>query len=447
MSKTFTLNKPSFDGPSATTKKAGLDGRVWVTLLGLYIAQAIPVYLVAAALPPIFRARGIDLVSIGSIGILMLPWILKFLWAPFIDRTGSTRFGKRRSWIIPMQLISVAAIFYLSGITPEDNLGIFFPVLMIVALCAATQDIATDGYAVEHLPPHHQALGNAIQGGSVAAGVLIGGSLTLFVYDAHGWALALQGAACLALICLVPVLLFSEDVGKRQDLDQAQQTAKSPPSLLALLKRPNALALLAFALIFRLPEGLIKGVEQAFLVDQGLSLSQIGLVSGGAAACVGLGGSAVAVFFIKAYGLRSFFWIIGTLRGICFAGYAAFSQGWLGTLDHSSPVAFYILIALSAFNTFIRYMEIVGLYSAFMRFSSLSQAGTDFTFLSCANLLVYMLGSIAAGTIAHLLGYAPLFSFAFGLSLVSITLAMWWLPKNLSQTTSSITSSKTQSNV
>ncbi|MES0812683.1 MFS transporter [Roseibium sp. SCPC15] len=402
-----------------------LDPRVWLVLLSLYVAQAIPIYLVAAALPPIFRSRGIDLVSIGSIGILMLPWILKFLWAPYVDRFYIRGLGRRRSWIVPMQLVSVTVILFLSTIYPEDNLGVFFPVLMLLALCAATQDIATDGYAVEHLPKEQQPLGNAIQGGSVAAGVSIGGSLTLFVYDAEGWSVALKTAAILSAFCLLPILFVSENTGLREKADEA----RAVPSLRAFLKRPHALALLGFALIFRLPEGLVKGMEQAFLVDQGFSLSQIGLISGGAAACVGLGGSAIAVVVIKSFGLRCFFWTIGLSRTVCFAGYAAFAWQIFGT----SEPALAVLIGLSAFNTFIRYMELVGLYTAFMRFASLEQAGTDFTFLSCSNLLVYMIGSMAAGVIGQAFGFSFLFSLAVGLSVVSILIAMRCLPWSISQ--------------
>lgn len=74
--------------PTNTEQRARHPQRMAVltVLVGLYIAQAIPVYLVAAAMPAIFRAQGISLVSIGSMALLMLPWVLKFLWAPVVDR-------------------------------------------------------------------------------------------------------------------------------------------------------------------------------------------------------------------------------------------------------------------------------------------------------------------------------------------------------------------------
>ncbi|KZL22649.1 MFS transporter [Pseudovibrio sp. WM33] len=391
---------------------------VIIVLAGLYVAQAIPVYLVAAAMPAIFRAQGISLVSIGSMALLMLPWVVKFLWAPIVDRYSIPALGRRRSWIIPMQLISVGIITYLSTLNVAEQLHILFPLLMVLALSSSTQDIATDGFAVEHLAPKDQPLGNAVQGGSVAAGVLIGGSLSLFLHDLWGWSFALKTAAGLSFLTLLPLLFFKENPRKDKGVDGE---SKPRPSIIGFVKRNNTLMLLFFALLFRLPEGLVKGVEQAFLVDFGFSLSQIGMVSGGAAACVGLGGSAIAVVLIKRAGLMQFLWFIGTLRTLCFLGYAS-----VALLDYRGVA---VLVGLSAANTFIRYMEIVGLYSAFMRVSSLKQAGTDFTILSCANLFVYMLGSVVAGFIAQHSGYGILFSLATICSVAGILASMHFFKK------------------
>ena len=77
-----------------------------------------------------------------------------------------------------------------------------------------------------------------------------------------------------------------------------------------------------------------------------------------------------------------------------------------------------VLIGLAFFNTVIRYMEIVGLYSLYMGASDRSQPATDFTILSCAQLIVYMLGSVTSGVLADWLGYAGLFTLATAISLL-----------------------------
>ncbi|TRW96909.1 hypothetical protein FNJ84_12700 [Paracoccus sp. M683] len=86
------------------------------------------------------------------------------------------------------------------------------------------------------------------------------------------------------------------------------------------------------------------------------------------------------------------------------------------------------LVALSGLDTFFRYVEMVGLYTAFMRFSSLTQAGTDFTLLTNFNLLMHMLGSMIAGTLASALGYGPVFALAVILSAFTGWLAISRLP-------------------
>ncbi len=393
--------------------------RPLAVLCGLYIAQAIPLYLVAAAMPPILRARGIDLALIGSFGVLMAPWAFKFLWAPLVDR-----FGTRRGWILSMQAIALIAIALLAQLDPGTDIALFFPILMVLSVAAATQDIATDGYAVEHLPPERQTLGGAIQGGSIAVGVLLGGSLTLFVYDQTGWTVALSVAMILSAASTLPVLLVSESEALRSGMP-----AHRRPSFRSFWARPDARAILGLALLFRVPEGLVKAVELAFLVDVGFSLTKIGLISGGAAALVGLAGSALGVFVIKRIGVGPFLWAIVLVRTACFAGYLWAAQAGMPETA---------LIALSALNTFSRYMEIVGLYTAFLRVSSLDQAGTDFTILASANLLTYTFGSMLAGVFASAFGYAPLFALATALSLVTGVLALRLLPPPLSSPERSI---------
>lgn len=81
----------------------------------------------------------------------------------------------------------------------------------------------------------------------------------------------------------------------------------------------------------------------------------------------------------------------------------------------------------AAFQTLIRYMEIVALYSLFMAASSSDQPGTDFTILACAQLLVYMAGSTAAGSIADLVGYDSLFALATAISALAVVVTVWLL--------------------
>ncbi len=168
-----------------------------LSLTGLYLAQSVPLYLVAAALPAILRSRGVDLAVIGALGALLAPWVLKAAWAPVIDRLARHPHIGRKGVVLVCQVITLACTCILSALDPVTDAVRFFPILMTMSLSSATQDIASDGWAVEHLTPEQQAFGNAIQAGAVAFGVLIGGSGTLLLVDILGWQTTLLVIAAL----------------------------------------------------------------------------------------------------------------------------------------------------------------------------------------------------------------------------------------------------------
>lgn len=393
--------------------------RRYVSLAGLYVAQAIPIYLIIAALPAIFREQGVSRSFIGAIALLFLPWILKFLWAPLIDRTTLwRRLGRRRSWILPMQGLNIVMILLLSQVSPSDDLAIIMAIMVVVAFAASTQDIATDGYAVEVLRASERAYGNAIQGGSVAVGVVLGSGLALFIYDQAGWQATMLSVAGLAALAALPLAFMESDPAAADDGPSA---AGPQPSLLAFLRRREVLPVLAFALTYRCSEGLVKAMEQPFLVDKELSLTLIGLTSGVSAATVGLLGSALAALIIRKAGLFACLYGLGLARTLCFALFA------LAAFLPAVPAL--ALVALAGLNTIIRYMEIVGLYSLYMGACSSRQPATDFTLLSCAQLLVYMAGSLVSGVLADWIGYGPLFTLATLLSLAAILFCMRLIPR------------------
>ena len=88
-------------GDSAITRDTA--GR-FVLLGTLYFAQGLPYGFFSLALPVFLRQGGVSLSKIGFTSLLVLPWALKFLWAPFLDRVYWPKLGRRRTWILAMQL-------------------------------------------------------------------------------------------------------------------------------------------------------------------------------------------------------------------------------------------------------------------------------------------------------------------------------------------------------
>ena len=394
---------------AATTDDRPRNGRdrfrLFFILAGLYLAQSIPSYLFAAALPPILRQSGVSRSAIGLIAILFLPLVLKFLWAPYVDRIRPMARRHRAGWIIITQLGTIACLVLLAFM-PPTRIEFVLAIGFIASLLISTQDIATDGYATKYLPEQDRGIGNAIQGGAIALGVVIGGTMALVLYDRIGWTATVLIIAAISALPLLAALAMREG-------DPVGATATQPrPSILAFLKRPEARAILVVALIYRASEGLVKAMEGPYLVDRGVPLDWIGYISGGGAATAGLAGSAIAAILLRKIGNGGVLALLGGLRTLCFLLFACHAFGWIA--------GYTPLFGAALFQTLIRYMEIVALYSLFMSVSSSDQPGTDFTILACAQLIVYLVGSMLAGILADRLGYGTLFMLATAISAVAV---------------------------
>ncbi|WP_274425629.1 MFS transporter [Chelativorans sp. YIM 93263] len=391
--------------------------RLFVVLAGLYLAQGIPTYLFAAALPPILREQDVSRTAIGFFSILLLPLVLKFLWAPLVDRVRPFARSHRAGWVIITQCGIIAAILSLMAVEPNDVWAIF-AIGFLASLLLSTQDIATDGYASKYLEPEERPIGNAIQGGAVAFGVIAGGTMGLVLYHYAGWDVMLGTIALISLLPLAAAFAMRET-----DPASEQSGARlSRPSIMAFLRRPEARQILWIALIYRASEGLVKAMEGSYLVDAGIPLDIIGYLSGASAATAGLAGSVIAAILLRRWGVAPVLGLLGSLRTVCFLVFALHASGAI--------LGVWPLYGASAFQTLIRYMEIVALYSLFMSVTSSEQPGTDFTILACGQLIVYLAGSMSSGALADLLGYSALFGISAALSGAAVVATMLMLRAN-----------------
>ena len=387
------------------SRPAGTErSRLLLVLTGLYLAQAIPTSLFLTAMPPILRQEGVTRTTLGYLGLLAIPGVLKFLWAPMVDRIRPFARAHRAGWIALTQIGVVLTVLTLLLIRPGDIAG-FIPIAFVIAMLIATQDIAADGFATLALRPGQRPMGNAVQSGAAAAGVVLGGSVGLLLYHQFGWAGMVLGIAGLCLLPLAAVPAMREGNG-----DTAGLAPRPRPRVMAFLQRPEARRILWVALIFRASEGLVKPMEAPYLIDAQVGLDTIAYLSGAAATVAGLAGTVLLAWLLQRRGPSVTLGLIGTLRVLACLVFALHAAGLLPGLP--------LLFGAAALQTLIRYTELVALFSLFMTVASPSQPGTDFTILACAQYAAYLLGSVLSGMIADRFGYALLFAAATLLSVV-----------------------------
>src|SRR6187399_2512819 len=151
-------------------------------LATLYLAQGVPIGFFTQALPVVMRQQGYALAWIGLSSLLGLPWALKWLWAPLIDARYSPRLGRRRTWLLGLQL-ATALLLLMLALTGHEGAMVWLLVGSFVSnLLAASQDVATDGLAIELLTTKERGAGNGVQVGAYRLGMIFGGGALLVVF-------------------------------------------------------------------------------------------------------------------------------------------------------------------------------------------------------------------------------------------------------------------------
>ncbi len=383
----------------------------------LYFSQGLPYGFFTQALPVWMRKSGIDLAVIGLSSLLALPWGLKFLWAPVVDRYGGSPLGRRRGWIVPLQaasVVAVAALALLGDAATDTTRGHLIAALavgmFVTNLIAATQDIATDGFAIDLLPPTERGLGNAVQVAAYRVGMVVGGGALLVVLGSYGWLSAFSAMALLLLLASVPIFLHRERPRPSTTTTSSTTTTTTttnaaddddaPVTLdaaLAFVRRGEG-AMVAWCLaigFYKFGDGFGSTMVRPFLVDGGVTTEQIGLLVGTAGSVAGMVGALLGGAFARHGRLRAL-----VVAGLAHAGLmAAYAVAIGGHVDVT--VVGVLLVAEHVTGG----MATVALFTAMMDACERRTGATDYTVQASVVVFASGLGSSVSGFFARAAGY------------------------------------------
>ena len=176
----------------------------YILLSGLYISQTLPGHFFNNVFPVIMRSQGASLASIGFLQIIALPWLVKFMWAPLVDRATGPG-GRYARAIVVLQLMFCLSTASLAFMGLESHLPLVLGLMTLSYVFAATQDIATDALAVRLLDEEQRGPGNAAQTGGNMLGALLGSGGGLILYQYMGWAGVMLAMAGVLLLPLAPL--------------------------------------------------------------------------------------------------------------------------------------------------------------------------------------------------------------------------------------------------
>ena len=385
----------------------------------LYFAQGLPSGLLGKALPPLLRDQGVSLSAIGFTALLALPWTLKFLWAPFLDR-----FWTRRRWLLTLNLATCGLMLLVAsrdfGDWVSHSFALLLAVLFLMNLVAATQDIATDGLAVSRLEPRLRGLGNSVQVIGYKIGMIVGGGLLLWLVARFGWHLSYSALALLIVPVLLPVWFMRETPAAQRGAVKSEdwQGWNGYVRLFAdFLSRPRMGWWMVTVATFKAGDALASRMIGPLLSDQGLSLADIGLLSGVVGATAGLAGALLGGLFLLRLGHRKALLLFGGLQAAGFVGY------WLVAGGARDP---WVLVAVVCMEQFADGLSTVALFTSMMDVCREHFPGTDYTLQAALQVTVSGSAALASGVFTQAFGYQAVFAAGAALTLFALVPVMMY---------------------
>lgn len=253
-------------------------------LLG--VSSGFPLTLLIATMTFWLARIGIDTATIGFMVALGIPYTIKFLWAPLVDKLPlpflTKTFGQRRGWLFFIQTLLFFSIWQLGASNPQQgNMGLFAVWALITAFLSATQDIVIDAYRIEILEEDEFAHGTATNQFGYRTGNLIAGAGTIYFASQEGLGLGWATAYGLTAFAIIPAIIGALWAGPGKFVDRYSHVAgKTPGQWLTeavvnpfreFLTRHGAFIILGFVLVYKVGDAMGQAMLSPMIVDLGFS--------------------------------------------------------------------------------------------------------------------------------------------------------------------------------
>ncbi|MBR9812270.1 AmpG family muropeptide MFS transporter [bacterium] len=415
------------------------DARIAVVFL-LGIASGLPWVLIGSVLSAWLVDAGISRTTIGALGAIGGIYALNFLWAPLLDRLhvpGLRKLGRRRGWIVLMQFLLLGLTALMVTQDPNDDLFGLGMVLLGIALCGATMDIAIDAYRIDVIPRTEQG---AISHGAAAAsagwwtGYSLCGALAFFVAGGTDWGWdQIYGLMALIWLPLMLVAMFAPEPPNHSVA--AANPARNPLEWVVATYWPPfrdfftrhgvklGLGILLFLLTFKLGEAFLGRMSIVFYKQVGYTDTQIGAFSKTFGWVITIVFSVVASVFNARFGL---------VRGLIVAGIAMASTNLLfSVIAIVGPESWLFAVTVLLDNFTAAYSTVA--FVAFVSFlTSHAFSATQYALMaSIGNLGRTLLASPSGAIVDYMDGNWALFFLITSLMVVPSLLLLIWIAKAL----------------
>ena len=274
----------------------------------------LPLLLTLSVLQAWMKAEGVDLAVIGLMALVGLPYTLKFLWAPVLDRYTLPFLGRRRGWLILAQLALMASIVGLGRTSPAAHPEIVALIAFLVTFFSASQDIVVDAYRREDIPDAELGFASSLYINGYRMGMLLSGAGGLILADRFSFAdVYLIMAACL-IPGIITTLLAPEPRVNARPPTKLRSAVIEP--LVEYFSRPGAVWILAFILLYKIGDSMATAMSIPFYLELGFSNTEIGTIGKIFGFWATIGGALAGGILTLRMGIYRGLWVFGFSQAV-----------------------------------------------------------------------------------------------------------------------------------
>ncbi len=337
-----------------------------LAVLFLGFASGLPLALSTSTLQAWFTVSGIDIVTIGILGLAGMPYLWKFLWAPLMDRYVPPLFGRRRGWVLVTQAALIAILVFMSTLHPQHQTLLLAILALAMAFASASQDIVINAYSTEVLRPHERGIGAAMMIAGYRIAMLVSGGLALIFADHLGWHMTYLLMAAFMSIGVVAAIFGPEP--EKQAAPPTNLLAATIEPIKEFILRKDSLIIISMIVLYKIGDAFALSLTSTFLIrGLGFSLTDVGVIN----KFMTIIGSVIGVFVggvgMARLGLYRSLMIFGILQAVSnflymllaivgksfyFASFAIFFENFCGGMAMAAFLAFIMALCDRRFTAF-----------------------------------------------------------------------------------------------
>jgi len=388
-------------------------------MLPLGFASGLPLALTAGTLQAWLTVVGIDLRTIGIFTLVGLPYTVKFLWAPVMDRVTLPWLGRRRGWMLVTQLGVAMGLALMALIGPSDRPELLGFLAVLVAFLSASLDIVFDAYRTDVLRPEERGFGAAVWVNGYRFALLLASAGALVLADRLGWQNTYLLLAALMATGAVTILASPEPMETRGAPASLGEAIGGP--LKELFTRPGVLGLLTLIVLYKIGDAVAASLQTAFLIrGVGFSVSDVAYVKGIGLAATLIGALAGGIAMAR-LGLVWSLLVFGLLQAISNLGFM-----WLAWLGKSYTA----LTASIVVENLTGGMGTAAFVALIMSLCDHRYTATQFALLSSLEALGRVFSGRPSAELVAMVGWIQFFFFSFLVALPGVWL-VWALRARL----------------